>query len=409
VVTVTITVTAVNHAPVAVADAYSTPEGTTLTVPAPGVLANDTDADGDTLTAVRVTSPTHGTLTLNANGSLTYIPTANYHGSDSFTYRANDGLLYSTAVTVNLTVTAPASGGGRLVYEYKASISNLEDQMSKMKYSPNVYDGSPAISVIWDSYAKASNVLKGYLVIPACLGCNEEGTDTSAGVSGLIYLIRKDDKTKGVYVQDAFVTAGMFKQGLGIRDSENMDDALANGPFSLKSMKKGMSAWMQLDYADLGPIEGLEGPTKYGDLSPWGLLGLGDGGTVDALRHGGFGKAKVPDQGDGVAEICGHTQSGEFCTIIKSISGKVVAYTYQLAVCAPAIWDICVNPLADGIMDPLTQGVIFGAWELKLNSKVTNSYATSLDGDAYLVGKLKGKYVVRAGELSRHLGSNPPF
>ena len=55
------------------------------------MLANDTDADGDPLTAVLVTGPSHGTLTLNANGSFTYTPAANYNGTDTFTYRANDG------------------------------------------------------------------------------------------------------------------------------------------------------------------------------------------------------------------------------------------------------------------------------------------------------------------------------
>ena len=88
----TITVTAVNDAPIAADDAYSTsPRTRALTVAAPGVLANDTDVDGDPLTAVLVTGPSHGTLTLNANGSFTYTPDANFNGTDSFTYRANDG------------------------------------------------------------------------------------------------------------------------------------------------------------------------------------------------------------------------------------------------------------------------------------------------------------------------------
>ena len=63
---------------------------------APGVLANDTDPDGDPLTAVLVTGPSHGTLTLNANGSFTYTPAANFTGTDSFTYRASDGTLNSS-------------------------------------------------------------------------------------------------------------------------------------------------------------------------------------------------------------------------------------------------------------------------------------------------------------------------
>ena len=68
--TVSLTVTAVNDAPVAANNSYSTAEDTPLTVNAPGVLGNDTDVDSDTLTAVLVSGPAHGTLTLNANGSF---------------------------------------------------------------------------------------------------------------------------------------------------------------------------------------------------------------------------------------------------------------------------------------------------------------------------------------------------
>ncbi len=53
-----------------------------------------------------VTGPSHGTLTLNADGSFSYTPAANFNGSDSFTYRASDGTLTSNVATVTLTVTA---------------------------------------------------------------------------------------------------------------------------------------------------------------------------------------------------------------------------------------------------------------------------------------------------------------
>ena len=62
VATVSLTVTHVNHAPVAANDAYSTPQDTALNVSAPGVLGNDSDPDGDALTAVLVGNPSHGTL-----------------------------------------------------------------------------------------------------------------------------------------------------------------------------------------------------------------------------------------------------------------------------------------------------------------------------------------------------------
>jgi len=83
-----------NQTPVASADQYVVEVGQTLSVGAPGVLANDTDADGDPLTAVLVTSPLHaaaGGFTLNADGSFTYTPAAGFTGTDNFTYRASDG------------------------------------------------------------------------------------------------------------------------------------------------------------------------------------------------------------------------------------------------------------------------------------------------------------------------------
>lgn len=103
--TFTITVTEVaNTPPVANRDNYTTNENTILNTAAPGVLANDTDADRNSLTAIKVTDPTYGTLILNADGSFTYTPTINYIGTDSFTYMANDGTADSNIVTASITV-----------------------------------------------------------------------------------------------------------------------------------------------------------------------------------------------------------------------------------------------------------------------------------------------------------------
>ena len=103
---VSVLLNSTNQAPTAADDGYSTAEDTTLTVAAPGVLGNDSDPDGDTLSAVVGSGPSHGTLTLNADGSFSYTPVANFSGSDSFTYRASDGTLSSGLATVTLTVSA---------------------------------------------------------------------------------------------------------------------------------------------------------------------------------------------------------------------------------------------------------------------------------------------------------------
>ena len=85
-------------------DTYSTAQNSPLTVAGPGVLANDTEIAGTTLTAVQVTGPAQGTLSLNANGGFTYTPTNSYSGPDSFTYQANDGAVNLGTATVNITV-----------------------------------------------------------------------------------------------------------------------------------------------------------------------------------------------------------------------------------------------------------------------------------------------------------------
>ncbi|MCB0033529.1 MAG: tandem-95 repeat protein, partial [Anaerolineales bacterium] len=103
-ITVDITVTPVNDTPSATADAYDVNENSILNVAAPGVLQNDSDADGDPLTAVLVSTTNNGALTLNTDGSFTYTPAPDYFGSDSFTYIATDGLANSVTTTVNITV-----------------------------------------------------------------------------------------------------------------------------------------------------------------------------------------------------------------------------------------------------------------------------------------------------------------
>ena len=95
-----------NTAPTASNDSYTTSEDTPLTVAAPGVLGNDSDPDGDALTAVSVSDPSHGSVTAKSDGSFSYTPNANYNGSDSFTYKANDGTADSDTATVSITVDA---------------------------------------------------------------------------------------------------------------------------------------------------------------------------------------------------------------------------------------------------------------------------------------------------------------
>lgn len=94
-----------NTKPVAQTEQYSMTTGTTLTVPAPGVLQNDYDPEGDPITAVLVGSTAMGILVLSPDGSFVYTPSAGYIGDDHFTYKVSDGALFSNPVMVMIHVT----------------------------------------------------------------------------------------------------------------------------------------------------------------------------------------------------------------------------------------------------------------------------------------------------------------
>ncbi|AFM24648.1 VCBS domain-containing protein [Desulfomonile tiedjei] len=104
--TMTIDVTPVNDPPTATDDSFFTDEDTPLSIPASGVLGNDSDIDSESLMAIVQEQPLNGTLTLNTDGSFTYIPNENFNGTDSFTYKANDGDLDSDTATVTITVNS---------------------------------------------------------------------------------------------------------------------------------------------------------------------------------------------------------------------------------------------------------------------------------------------------------------
>ena len=95
------TASPLNTAPQAKADAATVDEDNTIRI---NVLANDLDAEGDTLTATVLAGPSHGKLVKNADGSFNYTPDKDWYGTDSFTYLTSDGRASSSAATVTITV-----------------------------------------------------------------------------------------------------------------------------------------------------------------------------------------------------------------------------------------------------------------------------------------------------------------
>jgi len=103
----TVTITITNAAPTAANDSYAATTGVEIQIPAPGILANDGDADGDSLTAVSVDESGNGSLDVSPNGGFTFTSGGSFTGPRTFTYRASDGLASSPTRTVTINVSAP--------------------------------------------------------------------------------------------------------------------------------------------------------------------------------------------------------------------------------------------------------------------------------------------------------------
>ena len=130
----------INNPPVAVTETIAVMEGGTATTTTNGstsVLSNDTDADaGDPLTAVLVTNPTEGTLTLNPNGTFSYVHGGGNLASDSFTYSVNDGKITGAPVTVSITVTGtndpPIANDDNIIVPLNGTITTLDNGQTSL-------------------------------------------------------------------------------------------------------------------------------------------------------------------------------------------------------------------------------------------------------------------------------------
>lgn len=105
--TVTVVVGPANQVPTAVRDSLSVIANSAASG---NVLTNDTDPDGQPLTATLISNPSHGTVDFRADGSFTYTPGRNFTGTDTFSYAASDGYATSAVATVTLTVAAVPTG-----------------------------------------------------------------------------------------------------------------------------------------------------------------------------------------------------------------------------------------------------------------------------------------------------------
>ncbi len=143
--TVALTINPVNDPPVAVNDSgYSVAEGGTLNIPAPGLLSNDTDVENDALTVsvTPVSTPAHGTVTLNSDGSFSYAHDGSETSSDSFDYQISDGAA-SASASVSIVITpvndAPVGNNNNFITDedtlYNGQLSGSDAENDPLSYA----------------------------------------------------------------------------------------------------------------------------------------------------------------------------------------------------------------------------------------------------------------------------------
>ncbi len=130
-----------NVRPTATNDVYRLDAGGQITIDnEDGVLANDSDANDDPLSAILYRGPQHGTLTLNSDGSFQYTPAAGFSGLDSFLYRASDSNLKSRLAVVSLRVQAVESVSANLATAKASNINGLTPVRGNQLSSAKAHD-----------------------------------------------------------------------------------------------------------------------------------------------------------------------------------------------------------------------------------------------------------------------------
>src|SRR5262249_43670296 len=129
----------VNAQPVAGNDSATVAEDNAVTI---AVLANDTDADGQTLTITGTTPPAHGSIVVNPNQTITYTPNGNFNGSDSFTYSIADGFGGTATGTVTVTVLSVNDAPSFTKGPNQSTLSNAGPQ-SVPNWATNISAGPP--------------------------------------------------------------------------------------------------------------------------------------------------------------------------------------------------------------------------------------------------------------------------
>jgi VCBS repeat-containing protein len=348
-----------NRAPVGIADSYGVGEDAPAFFSAAnGVLKNDTDADGNPLTATLVTGTTNGTLTLNPDGSFSYVPNANFFGQDSFTYRANDGSLTSDPVTVSINV-APVNDAPVTVAD---SVNVQEDGVATGNVLLNDTDveGDPLTAALVEGPKHGTFTLNANGTYTYAPNANYNGTDSFS------YRASDGQSQSGVQVvtinvgavNDAPVAAGeSFGTAFNTALVKSAADLLANDSdvdgdtLSLVSVGNAVNGAvaMQNGQVTFTPTAGFSGPASYSYT-----VSDGKGGTSIATVEVNVAAAPPPGNTAPVAQDDVYEVTEDNSLFVRGADG-VLANDADAE--GNPLTAVLVNGPANGILSLLPNGL----------------------------------------------------
>lgn len=353
----TFNVTGANRAPTSAADSYTLTFGQALAVSAAsGVLSNDSDNDGDTLSAILQSGPSNGSLVLNTNGSFTYLPSAGFVGTDSFIYQASDGSALSASTQVSITVQAPpltldkkmfineiAVNAGAATITINTNNGALPDRVTTGVGRIELFNFSSG-SISATDLSKASVEVVGLNSKLSVIGLDHLTglTETAGGtpLAGVALqangsLVLYEPNAGGIGIWRTYSASGALLLSGTYQDSSWGLGASVSSPIAMNLVEQGVS----IDFfaANGAPLSGLT-DTGSTQTSLSGIAALASGSHAQGsitpfqlpdLSSPWFGSAQVSPSGvvipDDVLNLL--SQNGQFSGLLASSSDTVFART----------------------------------------------------------------------------------